>query len=99
MAGTATRERRDLATLVAELALPLLAAGSVVLWLQIQRWYGVSDKIAIPYFAFEKLEGQFNSEILRRTLALFIVASLFYVAGFTLLARSSRITSPLKITA
>jgi hypothetical protein len=92
-------ERRDLRTLVAELALPLLAVGSVLIWLQLQRWYGVTDKIAIPYFAFEKLDGQFHSEILRKTLALFILAALFYVSGFVVLARSARISTQLKIAA
>ena len=98
-AAPASGARRDIATLVAELALPLLAAGSVVIWLQMQQWYGVRERYAIPFFAFEKLEGQFHSEILRRTLLLFILAALLYAAGFALLARANRISLPLKLTA
>jgi len=91
--------RRDVATLVAELALPVLAAGSVVIWLQLQRWYGIAERYKVPYFAFEKLDGQFNSEILRRTLVLFVLASLLYAAGFILIARANRLSAPLKLTA
>lgn len=91
--------RRDVSTLVAEALLPIFAIWSVVAWLILLRWYDLEDKYAIPYFAFEKVPGQFHSDILRRTLALFIGCALAYAGGALLIARARQTTVVIKAAA
>jgi hypothetical protein len=87
---------RDAATLLAEAALPISAAGSVLIWLILLRWYDLAEKYEIPFFAFEKVEGQFDSATLHRTLWLFIGGSLLYIFGSLLLAGTRRVTTLIK---
>jgi hypothetical protein len=91
--------QRDAATLLAEALLPAFAGASVLIWLIMLRWYDLGEKYAIPYFAFEKVPGQFHSTILHRTLALFIGGSLLYIAGCLLIARARRMTRLIKVSA
>lgn len=91
--------KRDTATLLAALLLPLAAAGSVVIWLILLRWYDLAERYETPFFAFEKVPGQFDAPILRRTLWLFIAASLLYIAGAMLIAHARRVTTVIKIVA
>jgi hypothetical protein len=88
---------RDLATLAAEVLLPLTAAGSIAIWLILIRWYDLADKYEIPFFAFEKVPGQFDSPVLRRTLWLFIAGALLYIVGALLLARTRHMTTMVKV--
>lgn len=96
---TETTCRRDVATLLAELILPLSAAGSILIWMILLRWYNLAEKYEIPFFAFEKVPGQFNSAILHRTLWLFIAGSLLYIVGALLIAQTRRVTSLVKVGA
>src|SRR5690606_14822176 len=84
--------RRDVSTLGAEALRPISASRSVAAWRVLVRWYDLEDKYAIPYFAFEKVPGQFHSDILRRTLALFIGCALAYAGGALLIARARQTT-------
>jgi hypothetical protein len=91
--------QRDAATLLAEALLPAFAGASVLIWLIMLRWYDLGEKYAIPYFAFEKVPGQFHSAIMHRTLALFIGGSLLYIAGCLLIARARTMTRLIKVSA
>jgi hypothetical protein len=90
---------RDVATTLAHAGLPFCAGASIAAWLLLARWYNLSEKIEIPYFAFEKVPGGFESETLRRTLLLFIGCALLYAVGFVLLASAKRMTLTLKASA
>ncbi len=90
---------RDLATDAAAVLIPGFAAISTAVWLIFLRWYGLSDRIEFPYFAFEKIPGQFDSAIMHRTLALFLIASFVYVCACLVLAKTKRLTNSIKLGA
>jgi hypothetical protein len=89
----------DAWVIAAEWLIPAFAGLSVAIWLVLMRWYDVHERYATPYFAFEKLPGQFNSPILRKTLSLFVASSLLYAGGCVLLARVPRVTRTIKLGA
>ncbi len=69
-ASPATRGDSDA---LADALLLTMAIVSVVFWATLYRWYSVFAHIATPYYAFEKLPGQFDSPILRQTLIFFLI--------------------------
>jgi hypothetical protein len=90
-ATQSTPERRSQVSL-AETALLVLSLGSIACWLWLYRWYGLFKNKNNTHFAFEKIEGQFDNPIIRKTLALFIAVAVIYAAGYLLLRRMERIT-------
>ncbi len=54
----------------------------LALWLALYQWYSLFVHHATPYFAFEKVPGQFDSPILRATLWLFLGLPFLYLAGY-----------------
>jgi hypothetical protein len=72
-------------------AIVLLGLAAVACWLPLYRWYSIADHYDIPYFAFEKIEGQFASRTIRWTLALFVALTVIYLAGYLILRAARRI--------
>lgn len=72
-------------------------------WLLVRDW-SVLDHIDIPFFAFEKVEGQFDSPVLRRALLFLVVLGVSYASilatmrGIRTVAPTRRIVLVLAIT-
>src|SRR5215213_7873063 len=79
-----------------EIALIVVGLVSICCWLQLYRWYGLFENRNNTHFAFEKIPGQFDSPIIRRTLLLFLLLSLLYAVGYGLINRVARISPTLK---
>ena len=82
----------------AGLSIVLLSLAVVACWVPLYRWYSIDEHYDVPYFAFEKVPGQFDSPTLRWTLVLFVALALLYAAGYVVLRRASRV-SPVAKTA
>lgn len=76
----------------------LLGLAVVACWVPLYRWYSIDGHYDVPYFAFEKVPGQFASSTLRWTLVLFVALALLYAAGYWVLRRASRLTPVAKTT-
>ena len=70
----------------------MLAGLATVCWSLIYRWYALFDHASEPFFAFEKLPGQFDSPAVRATELLFIAVSVIYITGYWLLKGMPRIS-------
>ena len=93
-ASPATRGESDA---LADALLLTMAIVSVVFWAVLYRWYSVFAHIATPYYAFEKLPGQFDSPILRQTVIYFLIITQAYFVGYWLIKRAGRITGAVKL--
>lgn len=62
----------------------IIALGSWVAWWWLYRWYGLFANEHNTHFAFEKIPGWFDSPILRRTFALFILIGIAYALAIWL---------------
>ncbi len=93
-ASPSTRGESDL---VADVLLLTMAVVSVVFWGALYRWYSVFAHIATPYYAFEKLPGQFDSPILRQTVIFFLIIAQAYFVGYWLIRRAGRVTGTVKL--
>lgn len=82
---------------VGEVLFLALAAATTICWYGLYRWYGLFANRNNTHFAFEKIPGQFDSPILRRTLALFVVISLIYAVGYGLIQGAPRISWAIKL--
>jgi len=65
----------------------LIAFASTAAWIPLYRWYGLFENRDNTHFAFEKIPGYFDSPIIRRTLALFILIGLLYAIAIWLVHR------------
>jgi hypothetical protein len=73
------------------------AAAATACWYGLSRWYGLFANKNNTHFAFEKIPGQFDSPILRRTLALFVIIAILYAAGYGLIRGAPRISRAFKL--
>ena len=64
-------------------------------WLLLLRDWSVLDYVDVPFFAFEKADGQFDSPVLRQALVLLIVLGVSY-AGVLAAMRSVRALTPVR---
>ena len=80
----------------ADLLIGVLSLAAVGCWVALYRWYSIARNYDIPYFAFEKVPGQFASPTLRWTLVLFVALSLLYAAGYVVLSRAATISGSAK---
>ncbi len=76
------------------LAVCLAAIGC---WAGLYRWYGLFENRNRTHFAFEKVPRQFDSATLRWTLAIFVVISVLYAAGYGLIRRAPRMSRAMKL--
>jgi len=65
--------------------------------LALYQWYGLFENRDNTHFAFEKIPGQFNSPIIRRTLLLFLAVSVLYAVGYLLIRRAAQISPFVKM--
>ncbi len=65
-------------------------------WIVLYRWYSLSDHVAAPDFAFDKIPGHFDSPVLRYTTLIFVLMSLLYQAGYWVLRRAKTISGTTK---
>ncbi len=66
-------------------------------WIPIYRWFGLFENEHNTHFAFEKIPGYFDSPIMRRTLALFILIGLLYGFAIWLIRSIPSFTLPAKL--
>jgi hypothetical protein len=79
-----------------EIALFAVCLAAIACWVGLYRWYGLFENRDRTHFAFEKIPGQFDSPVLRRTLALFLVIAVLYAAGYFIIRRAPRISRAIK---
>jgi hypothetical protein len=58
------------------------------------RWYSLMEHGETPRFAFDKIDGHFDSPILRWTTLIFAGLSVIYMLGYWLISRASSISKP-----
>ena len=75
----------------------LAAIVSTAAWIPIYRWYGLLANEHNTHFAFEKIPGYFDSPIIRRTLALFILISVSYAFAIWMLRTLPALSASAKI--
>jgi hypothetical protein len=80
-----------------EIVLIVIGLASISCWLALYQWYGLFENRNNTHFAFEKVPGQFDSPIIRRTLLLFLAVSLLYAVGYGLINRATRVSPVLKV--
>lgn len=81
------------------IALTVVLVGLVVTnvaawWLLVRDW-SVLDYVDVPFFAFEKADGQFDSPVLRQAFVFLIVLGVSY-AGVLVAMRSMRAVTPVR---
>lgn len=74
-----------------------VALASIAAWIPLYRWYGLFENEHNTHFAFEKIPGYFDSPIMRRTLALFILISLLHGVAIWLIKRAPDLTPGMKL--
>ncbi len=75
-----------------------LAVTNVAAWWLLVRDWSVLDYVDVPFFAFEKADGQFDSPVLRHAFAFLLVLGVSY-AGVLAAMRSMRAVTPVRRTA
>jgi hypothetical protein len=92
---SAAADRRSGVT--GEIILLVVSLVAVACWVGLYRWYGLFENRNNTHFAFEKVPGQFDSPVLRRTLALFIAVSVLYAVGYWVIRRAPRVSRAIKL--
>lgn len=82
---------------VGEFLLLAVSVAAIFCWYKLYQWYGLFANRNHTHFAFEKIPGQFDSPILRRTLALFVVIAILYAGGYGLVRGAPRISRAIKL--
>jgi len=75
----------------------LVCLATIACWVRLYRWYGLFENKNNTHFAFEKIPGQFDSPTLRWTLALFVLISALYAAGYVIIRWAPRISRKIKL--
>jgi len=78
------------------IALALLSIGG---WYLLYDWYGVFEHQDTIHFGFEKIEGGFDSPVMRQTLLVFIGLGLAYGAAILILRTFAVLPLPVKLVA
>ena len=74
-----------------------VAIVSTAAWIPLYRWYGLFENEHNTHFAFEKIPGYFDSPIMRRTFALFVLLGLLYAFAIWLIRSMSVLSAPAKL--
>ncbi|MEZ4498016.1 MAG: hypothetical protein R2845_14855 [Thermomicrobiales bacterium] len=74
-----------------------VAIVSTAAWIPLYRWYGLFENEDNTHFAFEKIPGYFDSPIMRRTFALFVLLGLMYAFAIWLIRSMSVLSVPAKL--
>lgn len=77
-------------------ALTLLSIGG---WYLLYGWYGVFEHQRTAHFGFEKIEGGFDSPVMRQTLLVFIGLGVAYGAAIWILRSLTSISVPARLIA
>jgi hypothetical protein len=88
LAASPDSERSTLSaigTIAAGLAVIAIAAGSTAAWLYLRQWWGLHAS-KDPHYSFEKVQGWFNSPILRETTWLLVGIAIAYAVAILILS-------------
>jgi hypothetical protein len=75
-----------------EIILAVLAAGSLACWIILHGHYGLFANRDNTHFAFEKVPGGWDSQIIRQTAGIFVLLGLIYLVAFWLIRTTTNLS-------
>lgn len=80
-----------------ELILAVLAAASIACWIVLHGHYGLFANRNNTHFAFEKVPGGWDSQIIRQTAGIFVLLGLIYLVAFWLIRTTPVLSNLTKV--